>query len=72
MDLDHQEKGEVIEQLMNLYVEKVYLLAYFYVMDQGITEDISQEVLFRGEASLKSSIYQITVNTSFRVGEARR
>jgi hypothetical protein len=38
VDLDHLEKDDVIEQLLNLYVEKVYLLAYSYVKDRGIAE----------------------------------
>jgi RNA polymerase sigma-70 factor (ECF subfamily) len=72
-ELNFEDKGELIEQLMNLYVEKVYLLAFSFVKDKGIAEDISQEVFFkcykyidnfRGESSLKSWIYRITVNTS--------
>lgn len=73
LDLNYQDKEELVEQLMNLYVEKVYLLAYSFVKDRGMAEDISQEVFFkcykyienfRGESSLKSWIYRITVNTS--------
>jgi RNA polymerase sigma factor (sigma-70 family) len=72
-ELNFEDKGELIEQLMNLYVEKVYLLAFSFVKDRGLAEDISQEVFFkcykyidnfRGESSLKSWIYRITVNTS--------
>ncbi|MDN4494673.1 sigma-70 family RNA polymerase sigma factor [Ureibacillus aquaedulcis] len=68
-----EDKGMLIEQLMELYTEKVYLLAYSFVKDRGIAEDISQEVFlkaykyidnYRGEASLKSWIYRITVNAS--------
>lgn len=66
-------KETLIEQLMEQYIERVYLLAYSFVKDRGIAEDISQEVFlkvykyidsFRGEAALKSWIYRITVNTS--------
>ncbi|MET3698829.1 RNA polymerase sigma (SigV) subunit [Bacillus oleivorans] len=73
IDIDNQDTGNVIEQLMDLYAEKVYLLAYSFVKDRGLAEDISQEVFlkaykyldsFRGEAALKSWIYRITVNTS--------
>ncbi|WP_243355496.1 sigma-70 family RNA polymerase sigma factor [Bacillus litorisediminis] len=73
IDIDYQDTGKVIEQLMELYAEKVYLLAYSFVKDRGLAEDISQEVFlkaykylgrFRGESSLKSWIYRITVNTS--------
>jgi len=67
------DKETLIEQLMEHYTERVYLLAYSFVKDRGIAEDISQEVFlkvykyidsFRGEAALKSWIYRITVNTS--------
>lgn len=73
INIDYQDKEKVIEQLMDLYAEKVYLLAYSFVKDRGLAEDISQEVFlkaykyldsFRGEAALKSWIYRITVNTS--------
>jgi RNA polymerase sigma factor (sigma-70 family) len=73
LDVNSLDKEELIEQLMNLYVEKVYLLAYSFVKDRGMAEDISQEVFFRcykyldqfrGDSSLKSWIYRITVNTS--------
>lgn len=72
MDINFQDKEIVIEQLMVLYAENVYLLAYSFVKDKGLAEDISQEVFlkvykyldrFRGESALKSWIYRITVNT---------
>lgn len=71
--INDQDLGTLIEQLMDLYAEKVYLLAYSYVKDRGLAEDISQEVFlkaykyldnFRGEAAIKTWIYRITVNTS--------
>ncbi|WLD91723.1 sigma-70 family RNA polymerase sigma factor [Alkalihalobacillus sp. AL-G] len=58
---------------MSLYTQDVYLLAYSFVIDQGLAEGISQEVFikcykhvenFRGDASIKSWVYRITVNTS--------
>jgi RNA polymerase sigma-70 factor, ECF subfamily len=73
INIDYQNKEIVIEQLMELYAEKVFLLAFSFVKDRGVAEDISQEVFlkaykyldsFRGEATLKSWIYRITVNTS--------
>ena len=73
INIIYEDKGMLIEQLMEHYTEKVYLLAYSFVRDRGIAEDISQEVFlkaykyidnFRGDASLKSWIYRITVNTS--------
>ncbi len=72
--IHYQDKEIVIEQLMELYTQKVYLLAFSFVKDSGVAEDISQEVFlkaykyldsFRGESALKSWIYRITVNTTF-------
>lgn len=69
-DLD---KEKVIDEWMRLYSSNVYLLAYSYVKDRGLAEDISQDVFikcfkhlgqFRGEANIKSWIYRITVNTA--------
>jgi RNA polymerase sigma-70 factor, ECF subfamily len=63
----------MLEELMNKYEKDVFLLAYSFVKEKSLAEDISQEVFikcyrsidgFRGEASLKSWIYRITVNTS--------
>jgi RNA polymerase sigma-70 factor (ECF subfamily) len=67
------EKGKLIDELMNLHSRKVYLLAYSYVKDKGLAEDIAQEVFikcykslnhFRGDAQITSWIYRITVNTA--------
>lgn len=73
LKLQKREKTQVIEELMTKYSKRVYLLAYSFVKDKGSAEDISQEVFikcykyledFREEASIKSWIYRITVNTS--------
>lgn len=73
IDINFQDKEYAIVQLMEYYSEKVYLLAYSFVKDRGLAEDITQEVFlkafkyldnFRGEAAIKSWIYRITVNTS--------
>ena len=67
------EKGTIIDELMNLHSRKVYLLAFSYVKDKGLAEDIAQEVFikcykslahFRGDAQITSWIYRITVNTA--------
>ena len=67
------EKGKTIDELMNLHSRKVYLLAYSYVKDKGLAEDIAQEVFikcykslhhFRGDSQITSWIYRITVNTA--------
>jgi RNA polymerase sigma-70 factor, ECF subfamily len=72
-NINASEKEQIIHELMNSYTQKVYLLAYSYVKDRGLAEDISQEVFikcykhlnkFRGEADIKSWIYRITVNTA--------
>ncbi|WP_099157451.1 sigma-70 family RNA polymerase sigma factor [Virgibacillus ndiopensis] len=67
------DKENLINGLMNDYSQKVYLLAYSYVKDHGLAEDVAQEVFikcyrhigkYRGEASISSWIYRITANTS--------
>jgi RNA polymerase sigma-70 factor, ECF subfamily len=71
--LSEKDKEKVIDELIDSYSKNVYLLAYSYVKDKGLAEDISQEVFikcykhlktFRGEANIKSWIYRITVNTA--------
>jgi RNA polymerase sigma-70 factor, ECF subfamily len=66
-------KKEMLEGLMNEYGKDVFLLAYSFVKEKALAEDISQEVFikcyrsiddFRGDATVKSWIYRITVNTS--------
>lgn len=73
IDLNVANKEQIIEEIMTMYSQDVYLLAYSFVKDQGMAEDISQEVFikcykymekFRGDASIKSWIYRIVVNTS--------
>jgi RNA polymerase sigma-70 factor, ECF subfamily len=72
-NITEQQKEEIIDELMELYSEKVYLLAYSYVKDKGMAEDISQEVFikcfkslqyFRGDSKISSWIYRITANTA--------
>ena len=67
------EKGRIIDRLMDSHSQKVYLLAYSYVKDKGLAEDIAQEVFikcykslhhFRGDSQITSWIYRITVNTA--------
>lgn len=75
IDFKMNNKSQIIEEIMTLYSQDVYLLAYSFVKDQGLAEDISQEVFmkcyrnidsFRRDASIKTWIYRITVNTSKR------
>lgn len=72
-NISAKDKEKVINELMTSHSQKVYLLAYSFVKDHGIAEDIAQEVFikcyknlskYRGEASITSWIYRITVNTS--------
>ncbi|MRG88343.1 sigma-70 family RNA polymerase sigma factor [Salinibacillus xinjiangensis] len=71
--LKSKDKESAVYDLMNEYSKQVYLIAYSYVKDQGLAEDIAQEVFlkcykhlhkYRGDASIKSWIYRITINTS--------
>ena len=69
----HRDPTLVLNELMDLYSQNVYLLAYSFVKDKGLAEDISQDVFikcfkhlneFRGGSLITSWIYRITVNTS--------
>lgn len=60
-----------LERLMDQYGDKVLRLAFFYVKDRQTAEDIAQDVFlkvfthlkgFRGDASVYTWIYRITVN----------
>jgi len=64
-------KEEHICYLMQRYGKQVYRLAYYYVRDRYLAEDIYQEVFvrvfrnydkFRQESSFYTWIYRITVN----------
>ncbi len=70
-DLTKEELNSWLDQIMDAYSRNVYLLAYSYIKDKSMAEDISQDVFikvyhqltqFRGEAALSSWIYRITVN----------
>lgn len=60
-----------LEALVDEYGDSVLQLAYLYLKDRSLAEDVFQEVFtrvytrrhtFRGEASPKTWIYRITVN----------
>ncbi|UOQ46525.1 sigma-70 family RNA polymerase sigma factor [Halobacillus salinarum] len=68
-----EEMDDLLDEIMDTYSRQVYLLAYSYVKDKGMAEDISQDVFikvyrqyhhFRGDAALSSWIYRITANRS--------
>lgn len=68
---DAAGRAEALEQLVDAYGNGVLQLAYFYLKDRDLAEDVFQEVFtrvylqwhkFRGEASPKTWIYRICVN----------
>ena len=67
------DREQLLEDLMEQYGEQVKKLAYSYVRNWPIAEDVAQEVFisvyknlhrFRGDASYKSWIYKIAINKS--------
>lgn len=71
MEVEHLNKEETIEMLMNQYGKSVVRLAFTFVKKEPLAEDIAQEVFikcyqklndFRYESSYKTWIYRITVN----------
>lgn len=65
------DKEITIEFLMKEYGQRILWLAYSYVKDKNMAEDITQEVFincynhldeFRGEASIKTWLYRIAGN----------
>jgi RNA polymerase sigma-70 factor, ECF subfamily len=70
-DYNGLSQEEWLIQLMDLYQDKVIRLAYTYVKDRKLAEDLAQEVFvkcfihkenFRNESSVKTWVYAITVN----------
>ncbi|NMH67359.1 sigma-70 family RNA polymerase sigma factor [Bacillus sp. RO3] len=66
-------KEDLLENAMNKYGKEVLYIAYSYVKDHSLAEDVAQEVFvkfyqrmdsFRGDASLKTWIIRITINQS--------
>ncbi|MFC4323049.1 sigma-70 family RNA polymerase sigma factor [Litchfieldia salsa] len=64
-------KANLIEWLLNEYGTEIKRLAFLYVKDQSLTEDILQEVFiscyknidsFRDESSYKTWLIRITIN----------
>lgn len=67
----HPDREAVLERLMQEYGTKVLHLAYYYLKDRHLAEDVAQEVFikayrnwesFRGESSAYTWLYKITVN----------
>ena len=70
-EVNHATKEEQLEWLMEQYGDLVMRLAYTYVKEKQIAEDISQEVFiscykhlqhFERRSTYKTWIYRITVN----------
>lgn len=76
--------GLSVDELVEEYGDSVLQLAYLYLKDRDLAEDVFQEVFtrvhtrgrtFRGEASPKTWLYRITVNCcrdKLRSGALRR
>ncbi|HYF91736.1 MAG TPA: sigma-70 family RNA polymerase sigma factor [Symbiobacteriaceae bacterium] len=69
--LDLADRERALEQLVDAYGDSILQLAYFYLKDRDLAEDIFQDVFtrvylqlhtFRGESSVKTWIYRIAVN----------
>lgn len=69
--LTEEQKSSILENLMDDYGNQIIRLAYTYVKNQTVAEDLAQEVFvkcyhhlddFRGESKLQTWLYRITVN----------
>jgi RNA polymerase sigma-70 factor (ECF subfamily) len=65
------DRERAVEELVDAYGDGILQLAYFYLRDRTLAEDIFQEVFtrvytqmhtFRGESSPRTWIYRIAVN----------
>lgn len=68
---DASDRAGMTERLMEAYGDAVLQLAYFYLRDHGLAEDVVQDVFtrvylhlgrFRGDSSPRTWIYRIAVN----------
>ncbi|KPL61054.1 RNA polymerase subunit sigma [Rossellomorea vietnamensis] len=71
MEQNEMSREETVEWLMDEYGKKVVRLAYTYLKQEQLAEDVAQEVFircyqkfdtFRQESSYQTWIYSITVN----------
>ncbi|WP_171016812.1 sigma-70 family RNA polymerase sigma factor [Pseudalkalibacillus caeni] len=67
----NQDYEDLLEQLIDEYGQSVKRLAYTYVKDWALAEDVTQEVFvkcfdhlhtFHGESTYKTWLYRITIN----------
>jgi RNA polymerase sigma-70 factor, ECF subfamily len=71
IDVSNIDKEAMLEELVETLGSKILKLAFTYVKDQKVAEDLTQEAFlkcfknwdhFRGESSLKTWVYSITIN----------
>ncbi len=69
---NHEPIEQVVERLIEEYGQEVYKIAYFYIKDQQLAEDVFQEVFykvmknyhkFQHQCSEKTWLTRITINT---------
>ncbi|WP_036821188.1 sigma-70 family RNA polymerase sigma factor [Pontibacillus yanchengensis] len=70
---DERAKETFIEQLIKEYHQSITRLAFTYVKDQPLAEEVTQDVFltcfhkiesFRNDSSIKTWLYRITINKS--------
>lgn len=75
------QKEDAFKELYTLYSAKVYNTALSYVQNENDAEEITQDVFvkihknaskFKGNSSVNTWIYRITVNTSLNVIKKRK
>ena len=68
----HEPIEQVVERLIEDYGQEVYRIAYFYIKDRQLAEDVFQEVFykvmknyhkFQHQSSEKTWLTRITINT---------
>lgn len=68
----HEPIEQVVERLIQDYGQEVYRIAYFYIKDRQLAEDVFQEVFykvmknyhkFQHQSSEKTWLTRITINT---------
>ena len=71
---DEDNASELFEELVETYAESLIQLAYSYVKNKQMAEDIVQDVFikafekksqFRGDSSYKTYLYKMTINRSY-------
>ncbi|MEL3961671.1 RNA polymerase sigma factor [Lysinibacillus endophyticus] len=71
---DEDNASELFEELVETYAESLIQVAYSYVKNKQMAEDIVQDVFikafekksqFRGDSSYKTYLYKMTINRSY-------